>query len=199
MNKNQKITGNVGFCFLGQNILVLLKLSEFNSDIGVELRKDRKIHLKNKTMIQGVVIKKLLKNEDSRGWLTEIWRNDESGFSPTMSYVSVTKPAVVRGPHEHNFQSDGFVFLGPGNFRLYLWDNRENSLTFKEEMQIEVGENNPVFAIVPPGVVHGYKCISDVDAYCINLPDKLYAGVGKKEDVDEVRHEKDPNSPFKII
>lgn len=150
-------------------------------------------------MIQDVVIKNLTKNEDSRGWLAEVWRNDESGFSPMMAYVSVTKPTVIRGPHEHKFQSDGFVFLGPGSFKLYLWDNREGSPTFKEEMQIEVGENNPVFVIVPPGVVHGYKCISDTDAYCINLPDKLYAGVGKKEEVDEIRHEKDPNSEFKIV
>lgn len=149
-------------------------------------------------MIQDVVIKKLVRNEDLRGWLAEIWRSDEGSFSPKMSYVSVTKPTVIRGPHEHKLQSDGFVFLGPGSFKLYLWDNREGSSTFKEEMQIEVGENNPVFVIVPPGVVHGYKCISETEAYCINLPDKLYAGVDKKEEVDEIRHEKDPNSQFKI-
>lgn len=149
-------------------------------------------------MIKGVVIKNLNKNEDERGWLAEIWRSDESNFSPAMSYVSETKPGVIRGPHEHEFQADGFVFLGPGNFRLFLWDNRQDSQTFKEEMQIEVGENNPVFVIVPPGVVHGYKCISEKEAWCINLPDKLYAGKDKKEKVDEIRHEKDPNSPFKI-
>lgn len=149
-------------------------------------------------MINGVVIKNLNKNVDARGWLAEIWRNDESNFSPVMSYVSETKPGVVRGPHEHKFQADGFVFLGPGSFKLFLWDNREKSKTFQEKMEIEVGENNPVFVIVPPGVVHGYKCISDNVAWCINLPDKLYAGKDKKEEVDEIRHEKDPNSPFKI-
>ncbi len=149
-------------------------------------------------MINGVVIKNLNKYEDERGWLAEIWRSDESDFRPEMGYVSVTKPEIVRGPHEHKFQADGFVFLGPGNFKLYLWDNREQSETFKEEMQIEVGEKNPVFVIVPPGVVHGYKCISETDAYCINLPDKLYAGKDKQEEVDEIRHEKDPNSMFKI-
>ena len=150
-------------------------------------------------MINGVVIKNLNKNEDERGWLAEIWRIDESDFRPEMGYVSVTKPGVVRGPHEHEFQADGFVFLGPGNFKLFLWDNRKNSQTFQDAMQIEVGENNPVFVIVPPGVVHGYKCVSEKEAWCINLPDKLYAGKGKKEEVDEIRHEKDPNSPFKII
>lgn len=150
-------------------------------------------------MIKDLVIKNLNKYEDERGWLSEIWRVDESNFRPEMGYVSVTKPGVVRGPHEHKFQADGFVFLGPGNFKLYLWDNRKQSETFEEKMEIEVGENNPIFVIVPPGVVHGYQCISDVDAFCINLPDKLYKGQNKQEEVDEIRHEQDPGSIFKII
>jgi len=152
----------------------------------------------NNNIMEGVIIKKLDKFEDARGWLSEIWRSDENEFSPEMAYVSVTKPGMIRGPHEHKFQSDGFVFWGPGNFELYLWDNRENSPTFKEELKIEVGKNNPSLVVVPPGVVHGYKCISDSDAYCINLPNKLYAGIGKKEEVDEIRWEKDLESPFKI-
>lgn len=148
--------------------------------------------------IVGVVIKTLNKFTDERGWLAEIYRQDETGFRPAMSYVSVTKPGVARGPHEHRQQADGFVFVGPGSFELYLWDRRSNSATNGNHMKIEVGENNPVMVIVPPGVVHGYMCIGDKDAYCINLPDKLYRGEGKKEEVDEVRWELDPDSPYRI-
>lgn len=149
-------------------------------------------------MIDGVIIKELKKFEDSRGWLAEIYREDETNYRPAMSYVSVTKPSFARGPHEHKKQSDLFVFLGPGKFRLYLWDNRKESSTYKKEMQIEGGEDKSMAVIVPPGVVHGYKCISDIPGWVINLPDKLYAGRGKKEPVDEIRWENDPNSPFKI-
>lgn len=149
--------------------------------------------------MQGVIIKKLEKNTDERGWLAEIYRSDELDFKPVMSYVSVTKNGVIRGPHEHKFQSDCFVFVGPGNFELHLWDNREISETKGEHLKIEVGSENPTMVIVPPGVVHGYKCVSEEDAYCINLPDKLYKGENKKEEADEVRWEKDENSPFKII
>jgi len=149
-------------------------------------------------MIQGVIVKKLNKFEDERGWLMEIFRTDELKYQPVMSYVSVTKPGVVRGPHEHANQSDLFVFLGPGNFELHLWDNRKDSATNGEYVKIEAGENNPVAVIVPPGVVHGYKCVSEIDAWCINLPDKLYKGEDKKEEVDEIRWEKDINSPYKI-
>jgi len=149
--------------------------------------------------MQGVIIKKLEKYTDERGWLTEIYRNDEFDFKPAMSYVSITKNGVVRGPHEHKNQSDCFVFLGPGNFELHLWDNREISKTKGENLKIEVGENNPTMVIVPPGVIHGYKCVSKEDAYCINLPDKLYKGENKKEEVDEIRWENMKDSPFKII
>jgi len=149
-------------------------------------------------MIKDVIIKKLNRYSDERGWLTEIFRRDELNFSPAMSYVSLTKPGVVRGPHEHVAQSDCFVFLGPGSFRLYLWDRRAASSTNGEAIEIEVGEGNPTLVIVPPGVVHGYKCISNEPALSINLPDKLYKGEGKKEEVDEIRWEIDPGSPYKI-
>jgi len=149
-------------------------------------------------MIKDVVIKKLDKYEDDRGWLAEIFRQDEIDYTPAMSYVSVTKPGIVRGPHEHKEQSDCFVFLGPGTFRLYLWDRREDSETKGEKMEVDLGEDNPSLVIVPPGVVHGYKCISDVSAWCINLPDKLYKGENKGEDIDEIRWEEDEDSPYKI-
>lgn len=150
-------------------------------------------------MIKNVIIKKLNKNIDERGWLAEIFRNDEIDYDPSMGYISVTKPGIVRGPHEHKEQSDCFVFTGPGNFMVYLWDRREDSETKSEKMEIEVGENNPSLVIVPPGIVHGYKCVGDKDAYCLNLPNRLYKGERKQEEVDEVRWELDNNSPYKIL
>lgn len=149
-------------------------------------------------MIEGVIIKPLQKFTDERGWLAEVWRSDELDYQPAMAYVSLTEPGVVRGPHEHQAQSDGFVFAGPGNFQLYLWENRKGKANYRVMESLEVGENNPVLVIVPPGVAHAYKCTSSVTAHSINLADKLYRGVGKKEEVDEIRWEKDPNSPFKI-
>ncbi|HZJ41834.1 MAG TPA: dTDP-4-dehydrorhamnose 3,5-epimerase family protein [Patescibacteria group bacterium] len=150
-------------------------------------------------MIKGVKIKKLAKYTDDRGYLTEIFRRDEDNYLPVMAYASMTNPGVVRGPHEHVNQSDGFAFFGPGNFRLYLFDRREDSETNGEKIEIEVGEDNPSFVIVPPGVVHGYKCTSDKAALSINLPNKLYKGNNKEEEIDEIRWEDDKNSPYQII
>jgi len=150
-------------------------------------------------MIKDIIIKKLTKHHDERGWLCEIFRKDElNNYQVPMSYISETKPGIVRGPHEHKEQSDLFVFIGPGTFKLYLWDNRKNSETYEEKMELEGGEDNLLAVIVPPGVVHGYKCISDQPAWCINMPNKLYKGENKSEKVDEIRWEENPDSPFKI-
>ncbi len=150
-------------------------------------------------MIKDVIIKKIEKYSDERGYLSELFRMDDlKGYKPEMAYISYTNSGVVRGPHEHKFQSDLFIFLGPGSFRLYLWDRRENSETNGKSLEIEVGDLNPCLVLVPPGVVHGYKCISETPAMSLNFPDKLYRGQGKVEEVDEIRWEEDENSPYKI-
>jgi dTDP-4-dehydrorhamnose 3,5-epimerase len=149
-------------------------------------------------MIDGVIIKELKKYEDDRGWLTEIYRVDEDNFQSVMGYASHTKYGIVRGPHEHKHQADFFIFQGPGDFDLHLWDNRAESKTFGNYSRLSVGFSNPVSVYVPKGVVHGYKSISLEGSFSINLPDKLYKGENKLEEIDEIRHEIDSDSQYKI-
>jgi dTDP-4-dehydrorhamnose 3,5-epimerase len=150
--------------------------------------------------IQGVLVKDLAKHADKRGWLIELFRADEirSDFLPAMSYVSSTAPGVVRGPHEHRDQADFFCFLGPSNFRIYLWDNRKDSTTYGCRMVLEAGEDSPRSILVPAGVVHAYKNIGSKDGWSMNYPNRLYAGEGRREAVDEIRHEDDPTTSFRI-
>src|SRR4026208_1125196 len=111
--------------------------------------------------IKGVVIRKLTTVTDSRGWLAELFRNDEleREFFPTMAYISSTIPGVTRGPHEHHDQADLFCFLGPSNFKLRMWDNRKDSETYDFVMTVVVGQKNPSSVLVPAGVVHAYQNI----------------------------------------
>lgn len=150
--------------------------------------------------IEGIVVKKLVPYNDDRGWLTELFRMDEfeQGILPVMGYISSTKPGIQRGPHEHLYQTDVFAFIGSSEFKVYLWDNRENSPTYQYKMEVVCEEKNPCLVIIPPRVVHAYKNIGKFNGLVINLPNKLYKGDQKKEPVDEVRHESDPKSPFKI-
>ncbi|MBC7351114.1 MAG: dTDP-4-dehydrorhamnose 3,5-epimerase family protein [Thermogutta sp.] len=150
--------------------------------------------------IQGVQIRALRRFSDARGWLVELFRHDElvPELYPVMAYVSETLPGVVRGPHEHRDQTDYFAFIGPGDFKLYLWDYRRNSPTYLVAQKLIVGESNAVCVTIPPGVVHAYKNISDKPGLVFNAPNRLYGGWGKKEKVDEIRYEDLPDSPFAI-
>ena len=150
--------------------------------------------------IEGVIVRDLRKFDDERGWLIELFRHDElaAEFYPTMTYISSTRPGVTRGPHEHVDQADLFCFIGPSNFKLRMWDNRADSKTFNHVMTLVVGEDNPKSVLVPKGVVHAYQNVGAEQGVVINCPNRLYAGTGKREPVDEVRHEDDPNTVFRM-
>lgn len=150
--------------------------------------------------IKDVVVYPLKKYFDDRGWLAELFRHDELAeeFYPVMSYISFTKPGIQRGPHEHVDQADLFCFIGPSTFNMQMWDNRPDSPTFNHMMSFEAGDEAPLAVVVPKGVVHGYKNIGNVDGMVINCPNRLYMGHGKKEPIDEIRHEDDPETIFRM-
>jgi dTDP-4-dehydrorhamnose 3,5-epimerase len=151
-----------------------------------------------KGTIEGVVVTTFRKFVDERGWLTEIFRHDEvrAEFHPAMAYVSVTLPGVLRGPHEHVEQADLFCWFGPGDFKVTLWDNRKDSPSYLNRMEVMMGVNNPGSIIVPKGVVHCYRCISHEPGLVVNCPNQLFMGEGKKAPIDEIRHEDDPENSF---
>jgi dTDP-4-dehydrorhamnose 3,5-epimerase len=150
--------------------------------------------------IQDVLVRDLRKFNDSRGWLSELFRHDElpSEFFPAMAYTSSTKPGVTRGPHEHVDQADLFCFLGPSNFKLRMWDNRADSPSYGNVMTLVIGADNPKSVIIPKGVVHAYRNIGELDGIVINCPNRLYMGTERREQIDEIRHEDDPNTIFRI-
>lgn len=150
--------------------------------------------------INGVIIRELRKFSDSRGWLAELFRHDDLDpqFYPVMAYISATGPGITRGPHEHAHQADLFCFIGPSNFKLRLWDNRAQSGTFNNIVTLVVGEDDPKSVLVPAGVVHAYQNVGDIPGIVFNCPNQLYMGRNKKEEIDEIRHEDDPDTIYRM-
>lgn len=140
------------------------------------------------------------KHLDERGWLAECFRQDDIPMElfPSMAYVSVTQPGIIRGPHEHVEQTDYFCFIGPSNFKVILWDNRRDSPTFNFRQVIFAGDDRPKIVIVPPGIVHAYQNIGNVGGQVLNFPNRLYGGTNRAHEVDEIRHESNAVSPFKV-
>jgi len=153
-----------------------------------------------KGRIHDVLVRPLTKFLDERGWLAELFRSDEldASLMPTMAYISMTQPGVARGPHEHVDQTDYFCFIGPANFKVYLWDAREGSPTYGVKQVLYAGVDSPLALVVPPGVVHAYKNVGNENGIVFNGPNRLYAGPGKREKVDEIRHEDQVDSPFHL-
>ncbi len=150
--------------------------------------------------IRDVVVRDLRKFVDERGWLAELFRHDELSeeFYPVMAYISSTQAGVTRGPHEHVDQADLFCFIGPSNFKLRLWDNRPDSETYRAVMTLFVGEDNPKSVIIPRGVAHAYRNVGSTNGIVINCPNRLFMGAGKREEIDEIRHEDDPDTIFRM-
>lgn len=155
--------------------------------------------------IPDVVVFGLDTSLDVRGCTKELWREDwtdgESGlyvpldYKPAMAYFSTTNPGQKRGPHEHKYQTDYFVFL-VGQFAVYLWDTRAESPVDTFEVLLFGGRRQGI--VIPPRVVHGYRCVGPEIGLLINLPNKLYRGADRREEVDEIRHEDDPKSMYQI-
>ena len=150
--------------------------------------------------IHDVLWRPLKKYHDSRGWLCELFRHDElpAEFHPVMAYISMTEPGVARGPHEHADQADCFCFLGPSNFKVYLWDARPHSPTYRARQTEVVGVERPMLLIVPAGVVHAYQNVGGEPGLVFNCPNRLYKGEGRQEPVDEVRHEDRADGTYRL-
>jgi dTDP-4-dehydrorhamnose 3,5-epimerase len=58
-----------------------------------------------------------------------------------------------------------------GNIKFVLYDDRQDSLTYKQIQEIYIGENQYSIVTVPPLVWNGFKGIGTEEAFVINFTD----------------------------
>jgi len=125
-------------------------------------------------MIEGVLIKKLRVVPDERGRVMEILRSDDEFFEKFgQVYITTAYPGVVKAWHRHKKQTDHFTCI-KGMVKLVLYDEREGSKSKGELNEFFIGEHNPVLVRIPKMVWHGFKCISENECICLNVPTELY-------------------------
>jgi dTDP-4-dehydrorhamnose 3,5-epimerase len=125
-------------------------------------------------MIDGVKTKKLTVIPDERGRLMEILRADDEIFEAFgQAYITTGYPGVVKAWHCHKIQNDNFCVVA-GMLKVVLYDARENSPTHAEVNEFFLGVHNPLVLRIPAGVYHGFKCISETEALCLNIPTRPY-------------------------
>jgi dTDP-4-dehydrorhamnose 3,5-epimerase len=134
-------------------------------------------------MIDGVKIKQLKAIPDQRGRLMEILRADDDLFIRFgQVYMTTTYPGIVKAWHLHRKQTDNVACVH-GMIKLAMYDAREDSPTHKEVDEYYLGIHNPLLVQIPPGVYHGWMCVSQEEAIVVNVPTELY----DREDPDEFR------------
>ena len=125
-------------------------------------------------MIDGVKTKILKVIPDERGRVMEILRADDDFFDKFgQVYMTTTYPGVVKAWHMHKNQTDNVACI-QGMIKLALYDSRENSPTHKEVMEFFLGIYSPLLIQIPPGVFHGWMCVSEEEAVIINIPTEVY-------------------------
>lgn len=125
-------------------------------------------------MIHGVVVKKLTKIPDERGFLMEILRDDDSFFERFgQAYITAVYPGVVKGWHYHEKQVDHFCVVR-GMVKVVLYDRRESSPTHGEVNEFFLGEQNNCLVRIPNLVLHGMKGVGTELGIVLNLPTQHY-------------------------
>ena len=112
-------------------------------------------------MIDEVKIIELTTHGDNRGFFREIFRFPEQFTDVPVGQLSHSqvKEGVMKAWHGHVKQSQ-WNYVVSGQIKVALFDNREDSSTYKESMEFVGGnEIDPIAYFFPPGVLHGYKCI----------------------------------------
>ena len=125
-------------------------------------------------MIEGVNIVNLRKIPDERGCILHMLRADSESYTKFGEiYFSIAYPGVIKGWHEHTLQTQNYAVV-QGMIKLVLFDNRENSKTYKKIIEIFTGEQNYQLITIPPGVINGYKCIGTESCLVANCADMPY-------------------------
>jgi len=118
--------------------------------------------------IDGVKVKKLKIIRDERGRLMEILRKDDDIFREFgQVYMTTAFPGVLKAWHYHKKQTDNFTCIR-GRMRLGLYDGREESPSFGKVEEYTISLEDPMLVQIPPGVYHGFKCLSDEEAVVVN-------------------------------
>lgn len=99
--------------------------------------------------------RELVKHEDQRGTLFEVYRRDLDDIEVRQVYFSTSKKGAVRGNHYHRRKTECFCVIA-GKARLHLKD-----LQSGQECVLELKSQSPRFIKIPPFVAHAIVASSD--------------------------------------
>jgi dTDP-4-dehydrorhamnose 3,5-epimerase len=124
--------------------------------------------------VDGVRHRRLTPIVDGRGEVTELWSAPWEGFEPPAHiYQSGTDAGVVKCWHLHEVHTDQFA-ISRGKVQVVVADVREGSPTFGEVNTFFFGSLNPGLLRIPPGLLHGWKALTEPETLVLNFQSHVY-------------------------
>ena len=124
-------------------------------------------------MINGVTIHPLTQIPDERGKIMHMLRTDDPHFERFGEiYFSTVYPGVVKAWHLHKEMTLNYAVVS-GTIKLVMYDDRPDSPTRGEIVELFVGDGNYVLVKIPPKIWNGFKGIGvtpAIVANCATLP-----------------------------
>ena len=103
----------------------------------------------------------------------QMMRNDDAEYKKFGEiYFSSVYPGVVKGWHLHTQMTLNYATIS-GMIKLVLYDDRKDSETKGELMELFIGDNNYSLVTIPPGVWNGFKGMGTkiaIIANCTDIP-----------------------------
>jgi dTDP-4-dehydrorhamnose 3,5-epimerase len=111
-------------------------------------------------MIDGVQVIPLRRIPDERGTILHMLKCTDPHFQQFGEiYFSTVHLGVIKGWHKHQEMTLNYACV-EGRIKLVLYDDRENSPTKCELMEVFLGPDNYSLVIIPPEVWNGFKGMS---------------------------------------
>ena len=124
-------------------------------------------------MIEGVKVTPLRQILDERGKIMHMMRNDSEGFESFGEiYFSCVYPGAIKAWHIHSEMTLNYA-VPHGRIKFVLYDERSDSPTKGELMELFLGPDNYCLVTVPPMVWNGFKGIGTemaIVANCSTIP-----------------------------
>ena len=128
---------------------------------------------KMEKIIKDIIVKPLKKIPDERGCIYHMLRCDDPFFEKFGEiYFSTVYPGAIKGWHLHKEMTLNYAVI-QGMIKLVLYDDRENSPTKGNLMELFIGEENYCLVKIPPNIWNGFKCIGNklaIVANCATIP-----------------------------
>lgn len=122
-------------------------------------------------MIENVIVTPLRRIPDERGTILHMLTSSSPIYKQFGEiYFSTVYPGVIKGWHLHDRMTLNYCVV-LGTIKFVLYDERPDSSTKGQIMELYPGDNNYVMVTVPPGVWNGFMGVGLIESIVANFTD----------------------------